>query len=323
MYDQFRSPGKLFQEICETKPVTMDGLDIPEFRILLLGQVGAGKSSFYNTISSIFRGYVTSLAITGQSGHSITSIFRVYDVQSSPTAPPLKWKICDTVGLLPNCGLSLNELLYMVDGNIPNRFQFSPYGRVTPDSPGFIECPSYSQRAHCVALVIDASTVNSMAEEMWEKYRALQDALNARRIPLVVLLTKIDVACPQTRTNIMHVFHSDILQNRVRLISHKLQGLPANKIFPIKNYEWETELTMNVNNLSLLALRQMLRFAQDHVEDRADHLRMTGGLRRRLGMREILCLLFLLAMVMVFFLHCSGKIQFAGKVERGEEELYE
>lgn len=61
------------------------------------------------------------------------------------------------------------------------RLQFNPYEPITPDSPGFIESPSHSQKAHCVGLVIDSSTLDKIPEAMWQKYQLLQDALNARR----------------------------------------------------------------------------------------------------------------------------------------------
>jgi hypothetical protein len=41
---------------------------------LLVGQVGAGKSSFFNTINSIFRGYITSQACSGNAEHSLTTV---------------------------------------------------------------------------------------------------------------------------------------------------------------------------------------------------------------------------------------------------------
>ncbi|XP_028512929.1 interferon-induced protein 44-like [Exaiptasia diaphana] len=307
MVDHFRSPSKVLQDVCDIKPLSLGGLNVSEFRLLLLGQVSSGKSSFYNTVNSIFRGYVTSQAITGNAGRSVTTMFRMYDVASSPLKEPFKWKICDTVGLLPDNGLSVSELLYLVDGNIPNRFQFSPYGGITPDSPGFIEAPTHSQRAHCVALVIDASTVDNIPESMWQKFRMFQDAVNARRVPMVVLLTKIDLACPQTQENLLHVFHSQRIQQVVRMISTRLQGLPTNKIFPIKNYEWETELNMHVNSLALLALRQMLRFAQDYIEDKSDYLRELGAIRHRLSTRELAyTMLILIGFFLFLYLAFSG-----------------
>ena len=42
--------------------------------ILLLGQIGAGKSSFFNSVNSIFRGKITSKACSGSFEHSVTTM---------------------------------------------------------------------------------------------------------------------------------------------------------------------------------------------------------------------------------------------------------
>ncbi len=49
---------------------------VKQARILLVGPVGAGKSSFFNSINSVFKGYVSSQANTGTAGTSLTT--RVY-----------------------------------------------------------------------------------------------------------------------------------------------------------------------------------------------------------------------------------------------------
>lgn len=46
---------------------------VSQVRILLIGPVGAGKSSFFNSINSVFRGHVTSQAIAGTSATSLTT----------------------------------------------------------------------------------------------------------------------------------------------------------------------------------------------------------------------------------------------------------
>ena len=62
---------ELKEEIENYKP--LEELKIPQTRILLIGQIGAGKSSFFNTVNSIFRGYVTSQACSGTAEHSLTT----------------------------------------------------------------------------------------------------------------------------------------------------------------------------------------------------------------------------------------------------------
>lgn len=50
---------------------------VAQSRILIIGPVGAGKSSFFNTVASVFRGYVsTDQAASGSAEQSITSQVR-------------------------------------------------------------------------------------------------------------------------------------------------------------------------------------------------------------------------------------------------------
>ncbi|KAM9693336.1 interferon-induced protein 44-like isoform 3-T3 [Dama dama] len=48
---------------------------VSEIRILLLGPVGSGKSSFFNSVKSIFQGHLTRQAIVGSDVTSITEQF--------------------------------------------------------------------------------------------------------------------------------------------------------------------------------------------------------------------------------------------------------
>lgn len=48
-------------------------LNVPEVNILLVGQVGAGKSSVVNTINSIWKREISTRSWAGSSDHSITA----------------------------------------------------------------------------------------------------------------------------------------------------------------------------------------------------------------------------------------------------------
>lgn len=50
---------------------------VSQVRVLLVGPVGAGKSSFFNSVNSVFRGHVTSQAIAGSSATSLTTQVRL------------------------------------------------------------------------------------------------------------------------------------------------------------------------------------------------------------------------------------------------------
>lgn len=60
---------KRFHRILQPKA----DLNVPEVNILLVGQVGAGKSSVVNTINSIWKGEISTRSWAGSSDHSLTA----------------------------------------------------------------------------------------------------------------------------------------------------------------------------------------------------------------------------------------------------------
>jgi len=66
----FRKRAELLETIKTYKPTDAS---VSRVRVLLVGPVGAGKSSFFNSINSVFRGHVTSQAIAGCSCTSLTT----------------------------------------------------------------------------------------------------------------------------------------------------------------------------------------------------------------------------------------------------------
>lgn len=55
--------------------------EIPYVNVLLLGPVGSGKSSFFNTLNSIFRNRVSIQARAGSSENSLTKSVSCSDIQ--------------------------------------------------------------------------------------------------------------------------------------------------------------------------------------------------------------------------------------------------
>lgn len=49
-------------------------------------------------------------------------------------------------------------------------------------------------------------------------------------------------------------------------------GLPRSHVIPVKNYENERELDNNINILNLLAMQQILHFADDFLYNHLDDL---------------------------------------------------
>ncbi|XP_076099517.1 interferon-induced protein 44-like [Mytilus galloprovincialis] len=264
---------KLFEELKEKikkyKPLTE--LKVPQARVLLVGQVGAGKTSFFNTINSIFINYISRQACSGNAEHSLTIVYRMYQIRNDVSGNPLNLRLHDTRGLEGDHGIDDHTLCCLLDGNLPDRFQFNPSAPVTPDITGFVATPKLADKIHCVVFVIDGSTVDDMPQKVIEKTKGFQTHMNQRGIPQIVLLTKIDKLCEAIHEDISQVFFSPVVQETVDGVSQIL-GLPRSHILPIKNYESEIELNEKLNILTLLTLQQILNSADDFMSNYLDQI---------------------------------------------------
>ncbi|XP_053392905.1 interferon-induced protein 44-like [Mercenaria mercenaria] len=240
------------------------GVELKSANILLLGPVGAGKSSFFNTIASVFRGHVTGQAVCGSAEQSITSKYRMYSVRGSAVTKPMKFKLCDTRGIEENQGIDGTDLNYLLEGNVPNGYQFNPSTPISPDISGFNSKPTLNDKIHCVCFIIDGSTATVMSEKMLEKIKSLQSKVRQKGLPQIVLVTKIDKVCSHVDENVSKVFQSTAIQELVDKVSDML-GVPRSHVLPMKNYEKEINVRIDVSLLALLSLRQILRATEDFM----------------------------------------------------------
>ncbi|XP_053391220.1 interferon-induced protein 44-like isoform X2 [Mercenaria mercenaria] len=210
--------NELTEDIVAFKP--LPDLKVTDARILIIGPVGAGKSSFYNTINSVFRGRITQKACSGSAEQSLTTAF-------------------------------------------------NPTTLISPKTPGFKASPTTNDVIHCAVFVLDATTLEVLSTKIIEKMKGFQNLMNQKGIPQIILLTKIDKLCNNVEKDVSLVFKSPEVEQHVEKAS-QLLGLPRANVLPVKNYENENELDDNISILALLALRQILYFAEDFLDHMLD-----------------------------------------------------
>ncbi|XP_053383550.1 interferon-induced protein 44-like [Mercenaria mercenaria] len=257
---------ELKEETVTFKPV--QDLQISEARILMLGPVGAGKSSFYNTIDSIYRGRITQRACSGSAEQSLSTAYIPYTVKVGSGAS-LNFRLCDTRGLEESMGIDVLECNYLLDGNVPAYYEFNPTSPISPKYPGFKSDPSTNDIVHCAVFVLDSTTLEVLSSKVVEKMKGLRGLMNQKRIPQIILLTKIDKLCKEVEKNVSCVYHSPTVKQAIEKASQIL-GLPRAHVLPVKNYEDEAELDDNIDILALLALRKMLHFTEDFMHNLID-----------------------------------------------------
>ncbi|XP_045177228.2 interferon-induced protein 44-like [Mercenaria mercenaria] len=273
------SPGWDFKDLEDLKHFAAAfappyGLDIDTANILILGPVGAGKSSFFNTVASVFRGHICDQAVCGSAEKSVTSKYRMYRVRSSQIEKPLKFCMCDTMGLEESQGIDIQELTYVLDGNVPDGYQFNPTTPFSNDAHGFIKSPTLGQKIHCVCFVFDGNTATILSEKMLEKIKSMQAKVRQKGLPQAIVLTKIDNVCSYVEEDVRNVYQSETIKQLVDKVSN-IFGVPRSFILPLKNYEKEIDVRTDVSVLAMHTLKRLLLSTENHLFNFLDQLDKT------------------------------------------------
>ncbi|KTF75526.1 hypothetical protein cypCar_00031228 [Cyprinus carpio] len=241
---------------------------VKQARFLLVGPVGAGKSSFFNSINSAFKGYVSMQANTGTAGTSLTTQFRTYYIKPSNNVTHIPFILCDTMGLEDgvNTGLDVDDFATILKGHIQDKYQFNPMMPIQPDSPHFHKSPGLKDKIHCVVYVIDISKVKLLSDKTIEKFVVFRKKANQLGVPQLVLLTKVDEACPLVAEDLKNVYQSHYINQMMQEISSQL-GVSLSAVVPVKNYYQELEIDHQTDILLLNAVVQMLRAAEGYFDD--------------------------------------------------------
>lgn len=148
----YRTRTELMESIRTYKPIGR----LSKVQVLLIGPVGAGKSSFFNSVNSVFRGHVTSQAMSGSSATSLTTQvgaivliisiygdfkmkiiklhhspslcilqFRTYSLKDGREGKPLPIILCDTMGLEESngAGLNIDDVSSIIKGHLSDGHQ--------------------------------------------------------------------------------------------------------------------------------------------------------------------------------------------------------
>ncbi|XP_056446982.1 interferon-induced protein 44-like [Gadus chalcogrammus] len=257
---------ELMKKIQEYQP-ELSG--VTQARVLLVGPVGAGKSSFFNSINSVFRGHMTSQAISGVCGKSVTTQFRSFPIRAGKGGKMLPLVLCDTMGLesQPEAGLNVDDLYNIYKGRIADRYQFSPSTPLQEDAPGFRKTSTLGEQIHCVVYVFD--TCQLLCDEIIEKMAAIRKRTNLMNIPQLLLMAKVDEACPLVKENLSNVYRSEYIYKKAQQLSTAL-GIPLCCVLPVKNYSEELELELSTDLLLLNAVQQMLHYTDSFFENQPE-----------------------------------------------------
>ncbi|XP_047415027.1 interferon-induced protein 44 isoform X1 [Sciurus carolinensis] len=239
---------------------------VHQIRILLLGPIGAGKSSFINSVKSVFRGHVTNQALVGSDPTGISTKYRTYSIKDGNGGRCLSFILCDSLGLSEKSGLCVEDIVYILKGHIPDRYQFDSMEPITSRHPNYIHSPSLKDRIHCVAFVFDASSVEQLSPEMVAKIKKIQREVIKCGVVQMALLTHVDCLDLITVGDFPDIYSCVPVKLKLEAVHRKL-GFVLSDILVVSNYISEWELNPLKDILILSALRKMSWAADDFLED--------------------------------------------------------
>ncbi|XP_050005467.1 interferon-induced protein 44-like isoform X3 [Alexandromys fortis] len=241
---------------------------VPQVRILLVGPVGSGKSSFFNSVKSAFQGHLTRQAIVGSDETSITEQYRIYNVKDGEGGKTLPFLLCDSMGLdeREEAGLCVDDIPHILRGYVPDRYQFNPCKPIEVTLFTYNTPPPLKDRIHCVAYVLNINAVNMLSDKMVAKLKKIhRDAVHCG-VREVALLTNVNNCDEVLDDNFLNMTESVTSQRQVKNVQNML-NIPLANILMVSNYALERSLDPLKDILIFAALKQMLRAANDSLED--------------------------------------------------------
>uniref|UniRef100_A0A3Q2ZYL9 G domain-containing protein n=1 Tax=Kryptolebias marmoratus TaxID=37003 RepID=A0A3Q2ZYL9_KRYMA len=237
--------------------------DVKYIRILLCGPVGAGKSSFINSVSNVLRGRMHFFL--SKLYYNSVSQYETHKIQKDGKGNYYPFVFNDIMGLEDGTGrgVSAHDIKLALMGRVKEGHKFNPESPLSPDDPGYNSSPSLDDRVHVLVCVYSAN-VPEMRSSTLQKMKKIREAASNLGIPQMAVLTKVDQVCGETEKDLRNVYQSKHLKKKMADFSSSL-GIPMNCILPVKNYSHEIKEDSDVDTLILSVLKLMINFGEDYI----------------------------------------------------------
>ncbi|XP_060588661.1 interferon-induced protein 44-like [Ruditapes philippinarum] len=252
---------KMKNNLENIEPLT--GIGLQHYNILLLGVIGAGKSSFYNTVATVFENKVKDIAPTAEELSSVTNEVHAYDILNE-NGDKINIKLLDIRGYEEERGYE-HELDLILDGKIADGYEFPDKSPARDDIIITNTNPTINDQVHLVCLIVDSTKFKIQSDKMVDQIDTIKKLIRRRGLPLVAVATKFDHLCPKISEDADHIYLSPKAKDETSAMSETF-GIELRHIFPIVNYiNDHEEITPGKNKLVIEALHSMMQITRDHL----------------------------------------------------------
>ncbi|XP_060754570.1 interferon-induced protein 44-like isoform X2 [Neoarius graeffei] len=242
--------------------------EVSEVKILLHGPIGAGKLSFINSVNTVLQGYNTTSELAAGQSHSFTQEFKIHRLKKEKPGTFYPFTLSDSKGLEPgeSEGTQTKNIKKILKGHVESGHTVNPLKSTE-------ECdqkPSLKDKVHCLVSVLPADRISLTSDEVIQTMRDVRKKARDLGIPQVVVMSLVDKACPLVNKNLEKIYTSKKIKAKMEECSHTL-GIPINCIFPVRNYHEQVTNDLYMDILILMAITNIIRFANDYIEDQVNN----------------------------------------------------
>ncbi|XP_060755412.1 interferon-induced protein 44-like [Neoarius graeffei] len=241
-------------------------------RILLVGDTGAGTSSFINSVNNAFQKRITSGALvnTAVRGKSFTKTYETHYIEGEDGSL-LPFAFNDVMGFQANEAGALSvDLIRALRGVLPEGYNFQKASSCCVQDSCYRSNPSLEEQTFCVVNIIAADKVSMMNDSVINKMKNIREAAAELKLPQVIIMTRPDLACPLVKGDVRKVYTSKKIKEKMEMCSHLL-GIPMSHIFPVKNYHEEMDTDDDIDALIFKALDQIVNIACDALKKKSSN----------------------------------------------------